>query len=66
MSSEPTPDEIRRVVKYLDRESDARAESAQQSRNGFFGWLREKGFSYIVEKIFDYAWASIRRLFFGF
>lgn len=60
-----TPDDNYRVNYYLRREHAARQASAQQARRGFFSWLGDVGLGWIVTKLLDLGWMTIRA-FFGF
>lgn len=59
--SEITDEDRRRVAMYYGAESRARQESATSSKQSFFSWLREVGLAYIVQKLLDIIWETIKR-----
>jgi hypothetical protein len=59
-----TSEEKRRIDKYLSEASSYEKESALESRQGFFSWLKKVGLGYIVAKFIDMAWAAIKAFFF--
>lgn len=63
--SELSADEIRRVRSYLAREERASQNAAESSKKSFFGWLKDVGFSWVLDKIVTYTWHAIR-VAFGF
>lgn len=41
----------------------AERERATASKKGFFSWLKEIGFEYLIDKLIEWAWNAIKRLF---
>jgi hypothetical protein len=63
MSDHLTPDEIHRLRRYLASEAVHSAQSSRRARRSFFSFLSMQGLGYILGKIVDLAWHTIRRLF---
>ena len=64
--SEITDDDRRQIERHLSQARQDEKESALESRESFFTWLRRVGLAYIVQKLFDLIWATIRKLLFGY
>jgi hypothetical protein len=59
-----TQDEMELIRGVLSRAEQRSKQTAQSSKNGFFGWLRNTSLGWIVGKIIDWTWAAIKSIFF--
>jgi hypothetical protein len=58
-----TEDEIYRVRHQLAVEEYERRKAAEQNKPSFLGWLGRVGLGFIVTKILEWLWTSIRKAF---
>lgn len=58
-----TEDEVYRVRYQLAREEFERRKAAEQNKPSFLRWLGGVGLGFIVTKILEWLWATIRKAF---
>ena len=56
-------DEVYRVRHQLAVEEYERRKAAEQNKPSFLGWLGRVGLGFIVTKILEWLWTSIRKAF---
>lgn len=55
-----SPADKARLKQYLSDADDDEKNTALNSRNSFFDWLKKKGLKYIVDKFSDVSWDVIK------
>jgi hypothetical protein len=58
-------EEQRQIEAILNKAAARERQTATASKNGFLNWLKHTSLGYLVGKLLDLAWSSIRA-FFGF
>jgi hypothetical protein len=58
-----TDDEEDEIRQILLRAQNREKETAYKSKRGFFSWLRSTSLGWLVAKLLDWAWITIKKIF---